>query len=354
MKTLITGGAGFIGSHLARRLISRGDSVVALDDLSTGSVENLRDLRSAEAFELHVGCVSDRPLVAELMDDCDVVYHLAAAVGVRLIVEQPVHTIQTNVHGTQVVLDAAAKKRKPVVVASTSEVYGKSHELPFKETADITLGSTSNSRWAYACSKALDEWLALAYWKERNVPTVICRFFNTVGPGQSGRYGMVLPNFARQALAGDPITVFGTGEQSRCFGHVYDTVEALLRLVDTPEAVGQVVNIGSTEEVSIYELAERVREAACSSSEIAFISYRDAYQEGFEDMQRRVPDVSKLGELTGFRPSIPLSTIIGDVLADQEARLASAGRLPAISSAMRRSGTTDVPRQDAELTRASA
>lgn len=354
MKALITGGAGFIGSHLARRLIARGDSAVVLDDLSTGAVENLRDVRTADGFQLYVGCVSDRPLVAELMDDCDVVYHLAAAVGVRLIVEQPVHTIQTNVHGTQVVLDAAAKKRKPVVVASTSEVYGKSHELPFQETADITLGSTSNSRWAYACSKALDEWLALAYWKERNVPTIICRFFNTVGPGQSGRYGMVLPNFARQALAGDPITVFGTGEQSRCFGHVDDTVEALLRLVEAPEAVGEVVNIGSTEEVSIYELAERVRDAASSSSEIEFVSYQDAYQEGFEDMQRRVPDVSKLGALTGFRPSIPLSTIIGDVLTDQEARLISAGRRPAISPSVFRPGIPPLRRKGTGLARASA
>jgi len=330
MKAFITGGAGFIGSHLARRLVARGDSVVILDDLSTGAVANLRDLRSTGLLDFHVGSVGNRALVAELMDDCDVTYHLAAAVGVRLIVEQPVRTIQTNVDGTQVVLDAAAKKRKPVVVASTSEVYGKSHDLPFRETADITLGPTTNSRWAYACSKALDEWLALAYWKERHVPTIVCRFFNTVGPGQSGRYGMVLPNFARQALAGEPITVFGTGEQSRCFGHVYDTVEALARLVESTSAVGEVVNVGSTEEVSIYELAVRVRDAAGSESEITFVPYREAYQEGFEDMQRRVPDVSKLQELTGFRPGIPLSTIVGDVLADQEARVLGRGALPAM------------------------
>ncbi|MDH3223583.1 MAG: GDP-mannose 4,6-dehydratase [Gemmatimonadota bacterium] len=351
MKALITGGAGFIGSHLARRLVARGDSVVVLDDLSTGAVANLRDLRSSGLLDFHVGCVGDRPLVTELMDDCDVTFHLAAAVGVRLIVEQPVHTIQTNVHGTQVVLEAAAKKRKAVVVASTSEVYGKSHDLPFRETADITLGSTTNSRWAYACSKALDEWLALAYWQERKVPTIICRFFNTVGPGQSGRYGMVLPNFARQALAGDPITVFGTGEQSRCFGHVYDTVEALLRLVETPEAVGEVVNIGSTEEVSIYELAVRVREAASSSSEIAFVSYQDAYREGFEDMQRRLPDVSKLEALTGFHPSIPLSTIVGDVLADQEDRMTTTGTVPAVSAGPVRARP---PVRVGALTRASA
>jgi len=251
MKALITGGAGFIGSHLARRLIARRDGVVVLDDLSTGMTSNLSDLREAEGFELHVGSVHNGPLVTELMDDCDVVFHLAAAVGVRLIVEQPVHTIQTNVHGTQVVVEAATRKRKPVVVASTSEVYGKSQDLPFRETADITLGATTNSRWAYACSKALDEWLALAYWRERKVPAIICRFFNTVGPGQSGRYGMVLPTFARQSLLGLPLTVFGTGEQSRCFGHVFDTVEALTRLIEVPAAVGEVVNIGSSEEVSI-------------------------------------------------------------------------------------------------------
>ncbi|MGI9626703.1 MAG: NAD-dependent epimerase/dehydratase family protein [Longimicrobiales bacterium] len=331
MKVFITGGAGFIGSHLARKFVSRGDSVVALDDLSTGAVANVRDLRSTGQFHLVVGSTTDPARISELMDDCDVTFHLAAAVGVRLIVEQPVRTIQTNVHGTQVVLEAAAKKKKPVVVASTSEVYGKSHDLPFTETADITLGPTTNSRWAYACSKALDEWLALAYWRERQVPTIVCRFFNTVGPGQSGRYGMVLPNFARQALRGEPITVYGTGEQSRCFGHVSDTVEALTRLIEQPEAIGEVVNIGSTEEVTIYELAERVRDAASSTSDIAFVSYQDAYQEGFEDMARRVPDVAKLHALTDFCPQIPLSTIIGDVLADQEARLASEKSSPKVS-----------------------
>lgn len=331
MKALITGGAGFIGSNLARRLVARGDAVVVLDDLSTGSTTNLTDLRRADGFEFHVGSVHNKPLVTELMDDCDVVFHLAAAVGVRLIVEQPVHTIHTNVHGTHVVLEAATKKRKPVVVASTSEVYGKSHELPFRETADITLGPTTNSRWAYACSKALDEWLALAYWRERKVPTIICRFFNTVGPGQSGRYGMVLPTFARQALLGAPLTVYGTGEQSRCFGHVFDTVEALTRLIDASDAVGEVVNIGSSEEVTIYELAMRVRDAARSESEIAFVSYQEAYQEGFEDMARRVPDVAKLEQMTGFRPGIPLSTIIGDVLADQDRKLAVEGRPLAVS-----------------------
>ena len=336
MKAFITGGAGFIGSHLARKLISRGDSVVVLDDLSTGAVSNVADLRSSGLFDLHVGSTMDSGRVTELMDDCDVTFHLAAAVGVRLIVEQPVHTIQTNVHGTQVVLEAAAKKRKPVVVASTSEVYGKSHDLPFRETADITLGPTTNSRWAYACSKALDEWLALAYWREKQVPTIVCRFFNTVGPGQSGRYGMVLPNFARQAIRGEPITVYGTGEQSRCFGHVFDTVEALTRLIERPEAIGEVVNIGSTEEVSIYELAAQVRAAASSVSEIAFVSYQDAYQEGFEDMARRVPDVEKLQKLTDFRPQIPLSTIIGDVLTDQEGRLVVEKAQPRVAEAMPR------------------
>lgn len=255
------------------------------------------------------------------MDRCDVTVHLAAAVGVRLIVERPVHTIETNVRATEVVLGAAAKKQRPVLVASTSEVYGKGTKLPFEETDDLTLGPTTHSRWAYACSKALDEWLALAYWREKKVPVVVARFFNTVGPKQTGRYGMVLPTFAAQALRNEPITVYGSGDQSRCFGHVSDAVEAVIRLLRTPEAVGEVFNIGSDEEVSIVELARRVKQAAGSSSEIVFVPYSEAYAEGFEDMQRRVPDASKLERVIGFRPRTPLSQIIDDVVADQRARL---------------------------------
>lgn len=322
MKVCITGGAGFIGSHLAQRLLERGDQVLVLDDLSTGSMDNIDHLVGKRGFEYRIGSATDVPLVAELVDRCDATVHLAAAVGVRLIVERPVHTIETNVRATEVVLGAAAKKQKPVLVASTSEVYGKGARIPFQETDDLTLGPTTHSRWAYACSKALDEWLALAYWREKGVPVIVARFFNTVGPRQTGRYGMVLPTFAAQALRGEPITVYGTGEQSRCFGHVNDAVEAAIRLLATPAAVGEVFNIGSDEEVTILELARRVRAAAGSTSEITFVPYSEAYAAGFEDMQRRVPDASKLERTIGFRPRTPLSTIIDDVVADQRARLA--------------------------------
>lgn len=316
MKVLITGGAGFIGSHLAERLLADGSGVIALDDLSTGSMSNIEHLVGREGFEHRIGSVMDVPLVTELVDRCDVTVHLAAAVGVQLIVERPVHTIETNVHGTEVVLRAVARKQRPVVIASTSEVYGKSTVTPFREEADLVLGSTSHSRWAYACSKALDEWLGLAYCRERGVPVIITRFFNTVGPRQTGRYGMVLPRFAAQALANEPITVFGSGDQTRCFGHVRDAVEAVVRLINEPAAVGEVFNIGSREEVTINELAERVRSAAGSRSEIVHIPYDEAYAEGFEDMPRRVPSVEKLERVVGFRPTTSLDTIIGDVLAD--------------------------------------
>ncbi|MBT8403700.1 MAG: GDP-mannose 4,6-dehydratase [Gemmatimonadetes bacterium] len=314
MTVFITGGAGFIGSHLARALLDAGRSVLILDDLSTGSMANIADLVDRDGFSYRIGSVTDEPLVTEMVDRADVTVHLAAAVGVRLIVERPVHTIETNVRGTEVVLGAAAKKQKLVVVASTSEVYGKSQAVPFEETDDLTLGPTSHSRWAYACSKALDEWLAFAYWREKKVPVVVCRFFNTVGPGQTGRYGMVVPNFVRQALEGAPITVYGTGDQSRCFGHVRDTVEAVSRLIDTPEAIGEVFNIGTDEEVTILELAERIRTATGSASEIVKIPYTEAYAEGFEDMLRRVPSVAKLEAVIGFRPRTPLDTIIEDVV----------------------------------------
>ncbi|HEY8062932.1 MAG TPA: NAD-dependent epimerase/dehydratase family protein [Gemmatimonadales bacterium] len=326
MRVFVTGGAGFIGSHLADRLLDRGDQVMVLDDLSTGQMENISHLIGNPGFEYRIGSALDAPLVGELVDRCDVTVHLAAAVGVRLIVERPVHTIETNTKGTEVVLAAAAKKRKLVVVASTSEVYGKSTNIPFREDQDLQLGPTTHSRWAYACSKALDEWLALAYLREKQLPVIVVRFFNTVGPRQTGAYGMVLPAFAAQALQNQPITVYGTGTQSRCFGHVNDAVEAVLRLMASPEAIGDVFNIGATEEVTMDALAELVRSAAASTSEIVHIPYADAYAAGFEDMQRRVPDVGKLARLTGFRPSIPLDRIVADVVADQRGRLARDGR----------------------------
>jgi UDP-glucose 4-epimerase len=323
MKVFITGGAGFIGSHLAERLLARGDRVLVLDDLSTGTMDNIAHLVGSPGFDYRIGSALDVPLVSECVDRCDVTVHLAAAVGVRLIVEQPVHTIETNVGATETVLEAAAKKGKLVLVASTSEVYGKSTKFPFHEDDDLHLGPTTHSRWAYACSKALDEWLALAYWREKKVPVIVARFFNTVGPRQTGRYGMVLPNFAAQALSGEPITVYGTGTQARCFGHVQDAVESILRLIATPAAIGQVFNIGNDEEVTIHRLAELVRDAAGSHSEIQLIPYSEAYAEGFEDMLRRVPDVRKLEKAIGFRPRTPLAQIIADVVADQRARLAA-------------------------------
>ncbi len=331
MKVFITGGAGFIGSHLAERLVARGDRVLVLDDLSTGQMANIEPLIGNPNFDYRIGSALDAPLVGELVDRCDLTVHLAAAVGVRLIVERPVHTIETNTRGTEVVLGAAAKKRKLVVVASTSEVYGKSTNIPFREDHDLQLGPTSHSRWAYACSKALDEWLALAYLREKQLPVIVVRFFNTVGPRQTGAYGMVLPAFAAQALRNLPITVYGTGAQRRCFGHVNDAVEALLRLIASPDAIGEVFNIGATEEVSMDGLAELVRVAAGSSSEVVHIPYAEAYAAGFEDMQRRVPDVTKLAQLTGFRPSIPLSQIVADVVADQRMQLAHDTALPHLS-----------------------
>lgn len=327
MKVCVTGGAGFIGSHLAERLLARGDQVLVLDDLSTGSMDNLADCVGRPGFAYRIGSATDVPLVAELVDRCDVTVHLAAAVGVRLIVERPVHTIETNVRATEVVLGAAAKKGKLVVVASTSEVYGKGLRIPFREEDDLTLGPTTHSRWAYACSKALDEWLALAYWREKQVPVIVTRFFNTVGPRQTGRYGMVLPTFAAQAVRDEPITVFGDGTQSRCFGHVQDAVEATLRLIGTPGAVGEVFNVGSDREVTMLQLAEMVRKAAESRSEIRLVPYAEAYAAGFEDMRRRVPDVSKLERVVGYRPRTSLEEIIADVVADQRTlQVTGAGR----------------------------
>ena len=315
MRFLITGGAGFIGSHLAERLLERGDHVVLLDNLSTGSMENIRHLKSHDRMQYFLDSIENRQLLAELVDDAEVVVHLAAAVGVRLIVESPVRTIETNVNGTQLILEAASKKRKLVVTASTSEVYGKNTQVPFREDADLVLGPTTKGRWSYAASKALDEFLALSYWKERKLPVIVVRLFNTVGPRQTGRYGMVLPNFVGQALDGKPITVYGSGKQSRCFCDVRDVVEALMRLMETQHAVGEVVNVGNTEEVTIEGLAQLVKERTRSSSPIEFVPYDQAYEPGFEDMFRRVPSVEKLETLTGFRPRTSLVEIVDRVAA---------------------------------------
>jgi len=300
---------------LAERLLQRGDSVVLLDNLSTGSMENIRHLKSSESMSYHLDNLENRQLVAELVDDADIVVHLAAAVGVKLIVESPVRTIETNVNGTQMILEAACKKRKLVLTASTSEVYGKNTNVPFREDADLVLGPTTKGRWSYAASKALDEFLALSYWKEKKLPVIVVRLFNTVGPRQTGRYGMVLPNFVKAAMDGKPISVYGNGQQSRCFCDVRDTVEALTRLIDTPRSVGEVINVGNTEEISIEALARLVKQRTRSSSPIEFIPYDRAYEPGFEDMMRRVPNVEKLQALTGFRPQTPLTEIIDRVTA---------------------------------------
>ena len=320
MRYLITGGAGFIGSHLSEVLLERGENVFVLDDLSTGSVENIRHLKANGRFHYVFDSILNKHLLAELVDESDVVIHLAAAVGVRLIVEHPVRTLETNIHGTQSVLDAASKKRKLVFIASTSEVYGKSDKVPFHEDADLVLGPTTKSRWSYAASKALDEFLALSYWKERKQPVKIARFFNTVGPRQTGRYGMVLPNFVRQALAGEPITVYGSGKQSRCFCDVRDSVESLIRLLATDQSIGEVVNIGTDQEVTIEQLAQLVKERTESNSPVTFVPYDQAYEPGFEDMPRRVPSLTKLEKLTGFRPAIPLVEIVDRVIAHSQKR----------------------------------
>jgi UDP-glucose 4-epimerase len=314
MRALITGGAGFIGSHLAEALLDAGHQVLVLDNLSTGSMENIAHLKGRSGFEYFIDTVENEGLLAELIDRGDVVFHFAAAVGVKLIVEQPVYTIETNVHGTEVVLKHANKKKKLVVIASTSEVYGKSEAVPFREDSDLVLGPTPKHRWADACSKAIDEFLALAYWKERKLPVIIVRFFNTVGPRQSGQYGMVIPNFVRQALAGEPITVFGDGTQSRSFTHVADVVGALLKLVVEPKAVGQVINIGNTQEVTISQLAERVRVLTGSTSSIKLVPYDEAYESGFEDMPRRVPDLSKAEHMIGYQPRHTLDDILTQVI----------------------------------------
>jgi UDP-glucose 4-epimerase len=321
MKALLTGGAGFVGSHLAEALLDRGHEVIVIDDLSTGSMDNILRLKSRPGFEYVIDTVMNEPLTAELVDRADVVFHLAAAVGVKLIVEAPVRTIETNVHGTEVVLTHASKKDKLVVIFSTSEVYGKSTAVPFNEDADLVMGPTPKHRWAYACSKAIDEFLALAYHRERRLPVIVVRLFNTVGPRQTGRYGMVIPNFVQQALAGAPITVFGDGTQTRSFTYVGDVVEGLIRLVGEPRAVGQVFNIGNTEEISILDLARRVLSLTGSRSEIVLVPYEKAYEAGFEDMPRRVPDLTKIHTLVGYQPTLKLDDILGRVIEHNRATL---------------------------------
>jgi nucleoside-diphosphate-sugar epimerase len=316
MNVLITGGAGFVGSHLAEAFLARGDTVHLLDNLSTGAIVNIEHLKGQKGFSYTIDDIMNEPVAAELIDRADVVFHLAAAVGVRLIVESPVTTIETNVHGTEMVLKLANKKKKKVLIASTSEVYGKSTQVPFREIDDLVMGPTYKSRWAYACSKAIDEFLALAYFREKRLPIVIFRLFNTVGPRQTGRYGMVIPNLVKQALMGHPLTVYGNGQQSRCFTYVSDVVDALLQLAEHPDAVGRVINIGNDkEEVTILDLAHRIKERAKSKSEVVLVPYSQAYEEGFEDMPRRVPDLHRIRTLIGYEPRVHLDEILDRVIA---------------------------------------
>jgi UDP-glucose 4-epimerase len=314
LRVLITGGAGFIGSHLSDAYLGRGDEVFIVDDLSTGSFGNIQHLKDHPRFHYKIDSVHNRPVTAELVDQCDVIFHLAAAVGVKLIVESPVRTIETNVHGTEVVLSLASNKKKKVLIASTSEVYGLSAEVPFREDGNLVMGATTKGRWSYACSKAIDEFLALAYWREKKLPTVIVRLFNTVGPRQTGQYGMVIPTFVKQALSGWPITVFGSGEQSRCFCYVGDVIGALMKLMDDESAVGEVFNVGSNQEITIIDLARKVKELTNSKSEISFVPYDEAYEEGFEDMPRRIPDISKVNSQVGFQPEKSLDGILESVI----------------------------------------
>ena len=325
MKILITGGAGFIGSHIAERHLAQGDDVYIIDDLSTGSIENIQHLKIHPQFSYHIDNVNNVRLMAELVDLSDIIYHLAAAVGVRLILDSPVRTIETNIRCTEIVLSLAETKRKRVLIASSSEVYGKKDQVPFREDDDLVLGATSKARWSYACSKAIDEFLAIAYWKERRVPTVIARLFNTVGPRQTGRYGMVIPNFVTQALNGADIRVFGDGSQSRCFTHVSDAVDALMGIAVHPQANGEVYNVGGNHEITILELAERIRQMTQSKSRIVLVPYDTAYEEGFEDMQRRVPDVRKLNQLIGYQPKLSLEESLRSIIEDQRARLRRSG-----------------------------
>jgi UDP-glucose 4-epimerase len=304
-----------VGSHLADTLIGRGDEVEVIDDLSTGSIRNIAHLRGHPRFSYRIGTMMNPPLLAELVDEADGIFHLAAAVGVQLIVESPVRTIETNIRCTELLLELATKKKKKVLITSTSEVYGKSRDVPFQEDSDLVMGATSRGRWSYACSKAVDEFLAIAYWRERRLPTVIARLFNTVGPRQTGRYGMVVPRFVKQALTGRPMTVYGDGLQSRCFTHVEDSVRALVGLMDAQDTLGEVYNVGGSEEVTVLELAHRIRARSDSASEITFVPYAVAYEENFEDMPRRVPDTGKIRRAIGWEESYPLDAILDSVIA---------------------------------------
>ena len=318
-EILITGGAGFIGSHLSERLLERGDRVTIIDDLSTGSIRNIDHLRNHENFTYHIDTIFNRPLLAELIDRADWVFHLAAAVGVRLVVEQPVHTIETCVHGTEAVLELAARKGKRTLLASSSEVYGKSEKTPFREDDDMVFGPTTMSRWCYACSKAIDEFLALAYYAEHRLPVVITRFFNTVGPRQTGKYGMVLPRMVAAALSGRDLEIYGDGEQTRSFAHVHDVNRAIITLMENESISGQTFNVGSDEEVTINELAERVAERVGNGAKIKHIPYEEALAPGFEDLRRRAPSIDKIHNAIGFRPEYDLNQIIDSVIEYQRA-----------------------------------
>jgi UDP-glucose 4-epimerase len=331
MKALITGGAGFIGSHLAESLLQQGHQIFVIDDLSTGTIENILHLKTHPKFHYSVDTIMNIPATAELVDRCDVIFHLAAAVGVKLIVESPVRTIETNIRGTEIILELADKKKKQVLITSTSEVYGKASKIPFSEDDDLVMGPTHKGRWSYACSKAIDEFLTLAYWREKSLPVIVTRLFNTVGPRQSGRYGMVLPTFVKQAIQGEPLTVFGDGTQSRCFGHVSDVVRALVELSQEEQALGKVFNIGSNQEISILELAQRVRELSNSFSEIQLVPYEEAYGEGFEDMCRRVPDISRIQQLIDYRPTHTIDQIIQSVI-DYQGKSLQTGQEPSTGS----------------------
>jgi UDP-glucose 4-epimerase len=313
MKILITGGAGFVGSHLADKLINEGHQATVIDDLSTGRYSNVEHLEGNKNFRLIIDTVLNERLMEELIRETDRVFHMASAVGVRLIMERPVKTIETIFRGTDVVLQFCSRYRKRVLVPSTSEVYGKGVSVPFKEDDDLLTGSTDKHRWAYACAKTLDEFLAIAHWKETRLPVVVVRLFNTVGPRQTGQYGMVVPNFVKSAIDNEPLTVHGDGSQSRCFGHVYDVVEALSKLIETPDCFGKVFNVGNPEEISIKGLAEKAIEMTGSKSEIQYVSYDEVYGEGFEDMQRRVPNIEKAQKYIGFQPTRTLNDIINDV-----------------------------------------
>jgi UDP-glucose 4-epimerase len=320
MKILVTGGAGFIGSHLSDKLVAEGHEVTVIDDLSTGSIHNLQQVSGAKNFRLVVDDMLNAQTLSPLVQETDLIYHLAAAVGVKLIVNQPVRTIETNIRGSERLFSFANKWRKPVVFASTSEIYGKNDKVPFKEEDDMVFGPTSRSRWSYGCSKAIDEFLGLSYFRETNLPVILVRLFNTVGPRQSGQYGMVIPTFVEQALKNEPITVYGDGEQSRSFGHVHDVIRALIDLPRYHQAWGEVFNLGNPQEIKIIDLAKRIKEFCESNSEIRFLSYDDAYEAGFEDMKRRVPDISKIERFIGFQPEINTDQIIRDVIEYKRAQ----------------------------------